>query len=66
MFNGVGVRFAVFIFRKYPMKMKQFPNYFIFMGYFKTGGGGGGREGGSSEPSEPTMDPPLGFETTKG
>ena len=33
------------------------PNYFIFIGYFKTGGGGG-RGGGSSEPPEPPADPP--------
>ena len=25
------------------------------------GGGGGGREGGSSEPREPSLDPPLNY-----
>ena len=43
------------------MKMKYWnptslrPNYFIFIGYLKTGGG----EGGSNEPPEPPLDPPL-------
>ena len=42
------------------MKMKKFG--LIFIGYLKTGG----REGGSSEPHEPTLDPPLhGFHTLK-
>ena len=31
------------------------PNYFIFMGYIKTGGG----EGGSSQPPKPPLHPPL-------
>ena len=29
------------------------PNYFIFIGYLKTGGGGGGQRGGSGEPLNP-------------
>ena len=40
MYENVEVRVADF---KYPMKMKYLaslkPNYFIFMGYLKTGGG---------------------------
>ena len=40
------------------------PNYFIFIGYLKTGGGGGGGGGGgeevgSSDPPEPPLDPLL-------
>ena len=37
------------------------PNYFMFMGYLKTGGGGGDRGVGSSETPEPhpPLDPPL-------
>ena len=46
---------------KYPMKINDLvpssPTYFIFIGYLKTGGGG--HEGGSSEPHEPKLDPPL-------
>ena len=38
------------------------PNYFIFIGYLKTGGGGGGREGVRANP-EPPLDPPLNFST---
>ena len=36
------------------------PNYFIFIGYLKTGGG----VVGSSEPPEPTLDPPLSHDGT--
>ena len=58
----VGVRFADFIsyFLNIPWKRNNLvslrPNYFIFIGYLKTGGG---EEGGSLEPPEPSLDPPL-------
>ena len=43
------------------MKMNKLvslrPNYFIFIGYLKTGNGGGG----SSEPRDPLLDPPLTY-----
>ena len=44
-------------FLKYPMNMKQFlrPNYFIFIGYFKTEGG----RVDSLEPPDPPLDPPM-------
>ena len=56
-----GVHFAHFIsfFLNIPWKWNNLvslrPNYFIFMGYLRTGGG----SGGSSEPPEPPLDPPL-------
>ena len=48
MCKGVGDRFADFIsfFLNIPWKLNNLvslrPNYFIFIGNFKTGGGGGG------------------------
>ena len=61
MYKGVGVRFADFIsfFLNIPWKWNNLvslgPNYSIFIGYLKTWG----REGGSNEPPEPILDPPL-------
>ena len=61
MFKGLGVHFADFIsiFLNIPWKQNNLvsvrPNYFIFIGYLKTGGG----EGGSSDPPETPLDPPL-------
>ena len=49
MYNGLGVRFADFISYSLniPWKWNNLvslrPNYFIFIGYLKTGGGGGAR-----------------------
>ena len=59
--NGMGVRFADFIsfFLNIPWKWNNLvslrPNYNIFISYLKTGG----QEGGSSDPPEPHLDPPL-------
>ena len=57
MHKGVGfaLLFSSF-FSIYPMKMKQFPNYFIFIGCLKTGAGRG-----FERTPEPPLDPPLGF-----
>ena len=56
--RGIHARVIIF---KFPMKMNNLvpsrPTYFIFIGYLKTGVGGHG--GGSSDPHEPILDPPL-------
>ena len=56
MYKYAGVRFADFnISWKWNNLVSLRPNYFIFIGYLKTG-----RRGGrSSEPPETTLDPPL-------
>ena len=55
MYKGVGVRFADLIsfFLKYPMKIET--KLFHFHRIFKNRG----QEGGSIEPPEPPLDPPL-------
>ena len=55
---GVGVRFTDYIslFLNIPRKCNNLrPNYFIFIGYLKTGG----HEGGPNEPPELPLDRPL-------
>ena len=66
MYKGVWVRYADFIYFfplnilwKWNNLVSLRPNYFIFIGYLKTGGGG--RGGGSSEPPDPP--PPPGSAT---
>ena len=63
MYKWLGVRFANYILFSLnnPWKWNNLvslrSDYFIFIGYLKTGG----REGGSSEPLEPPLDLPLSF-----
>ena len=63
MYKWMGVPFAEFIsfFLNIPGKLNNLvslrPNYFIFIGYLKMGD----KEGGSSEPPEPPLDPPLHY-----
>ena len=63
MYKGVGDWLCCFypFFLNIPWKLNNLaslrPNYCIFIGYFKTAGAGGG--GVSSEPPEPSLDPPL-------
>ena len=47
--------FALLILSIFLLNISVRPNYFIFIGYLKTGGG----EGGSNEPLEPPLDTPL-------